>query len=291
MNLLPPLSALLVHPWAENPTSHCLPETTPSSPALIQCALVFFQIYEARSSLQHRNSVIVSVVFTSLLQNQLKELEFNVLDSLNTKLVRTVSANNYRCVHSLCSCAVTRHFVSCNHLTYLFSQNGTSLHDPVKVPFILLPESQNEGQFAFTVESISMPQKLKGTLTYMIKVVSKNNFDFRLDSQMLFALKFALVVLCGHWQMWWLLFPDWRRFNAGQNWLQTQFVVFIISCRYSLQWVSRACCCSQTFCGSRVFCAVKQKLSPHNFRGASASVAWSNCCRTWLCHYLPKPYG
>ena len=50
-----------------------------------------FQVYEARSSLQHRNRVIVSVIFTNLMQNQLKELEFNVLDSLNTKLVRTVS--------------------------------------------------------------------------------------------------------------------------------------------------------------------------------------------------------
>ena len=31
--------------------------------------------------------------------------------------------------------------------------------------------SSNEGQFAFTVESIVMAQKLRGTLTYVIKVV------------------------------------------------------------------------------------------------------------------------
>ncbi len=51
---------------------------------------LLFQIYEVRSSLQHHNRVIVSVIFTNLMQVQLKELEFNVLDSLNTKLVRTV---------------------------------------------------------------------------------------------------------------------------------------------------------------------------------------------------------
>ena len=49
-------------------------------------------------------------------------------------------------------------------------QPGRAPHEPVKVPFILLPETQNEGQFAFTIEQISMPQKLKGTLTYFMKV-------------------------------------------------------------------------------------------------------------------------
>jgi AP-3 complex subunit delta-1 len=52
----------------------------------------------------------------------------------------------------------------------IYFQIGCSHRDPVKVPFILLPNSQNEGQFAFSVESINIPQKLKGTLTYMEKV-------------------------------------------------------------------------------------------------------------------------
>ena len=51
-------------------------------------------------------------------------------------------------------------------------QPGRAPHEPVKVPFVLLPETQNEGQFAFTVEQITMPQKLKGTLTYFIKVTT-----------------------------------------------------------------------------------------------------------------------
>ena len=39
---------------------------------------------------------------------------------------------------------------------------------------VYLIESSNEGQFAFTVESIVMVQKLRGTLTYMIKVLYGN---------------------------------------------------------------------------------------------------------------------
>ena len=49
-------------------------------------------------------------------------------------------------------------------------QPGVPAHEAVKVPFVLLPNAQNEGQFAFTVDSINMPQKLKGTLTYVTKV-------------------------------------------------------------------------------------------------------------------------
>ena len=39
---------------------------------------------------------------------------------------------------------------------------------------VYLIESSNEGQFAFTVESIVMVQKLRGTLTYVIKVLYDN---------------------------------------------------------------------------------------------------------------------
>ena len=37
--------------------------------------------------------------------------------------------------------------------------------------FVNLTGSSNEGQFAFNVESIVMAQKLRGTLTYVIKVL------------------------------------------------------------------------------------------------------------------------
>ena len=42
--------------------------------------------------------------------------------------------------------------------------------EPVRVPFALPPSSQNEAQLQFLVNSIAMPQKLKGTLTYIAKV-------------------------------------------------------------------------------------------------------------------------
>ena len=45
--------------------------------------------------------------------------------------------------------------------------------DPVRVPFTLLAGTQNEALFQFHVNSISMPQRLKGTLTYVSKVTNQ----------------------------------------------------------------------------------------------------------------------
>lgn len=55
-------------------------------------------------------------------------------------------------------------------LIFVFLQIGQTTHDAVQVPFILPSGVSNEGQFAFSVESLSQPTKLKGTLTYMVKV-------------------------------------------------------------------------------------------------------------------------
>ncbi|VDI68190.1 AP-3 complex subunit delta [Mytilus galloprovincialis] len=107
--------------------------------------------YEIRGSHQRHDQVVVSVVFTNLTSNQIKDLELNVLDSLNAKLIRGI---------------------------------GCSHRDPVKVPFVLLPNSQNEGQFAFSVDSINIPQKLKGTLTYMEKTddgSTHEKLDFKIN--------------------------------------------------------------------------------------------------------------
>lgn len=93
-------------------------------------------MYETRVTSQNRNQVVVSIIFSNLTDRHIKSMEFNVLDSLNTKLIRPI---------------------------------GSSSHDSVPVPFHLLPGCSNEGQFAFTVESIVMTQKLRGTLTYVIK--------------------------------------------------------------------------------------------------------------------------
>ncbi|XP_030851518.1 AP-3 complex subunit delta-1 isoform X2 [Strongylocentrotus purpuratus] len=91
--------------------------------------------YETRVDPKQNSQVVISVIFTNLTSSHLKALEFQVLDSLNTKLIR----------------------------------DAGSQHDGVKVPFQLPPEASNEGQFAFTIHAITMPQKLKGTLTYMVK--------------------------------------------------------------------------------------------------------------------------
>ena len=49
-------------------------------------------------------------------------------------------------------------------------QAGASSHDVVKVPFQLPPNMANECQFIFYVQSFLVPQKLRGTTTYMVKV-------------------------------------------------------------------------------------------------------------------------
>lgn len=106
--------------------------------------------YEIRVSQQRINQAIVSVVFTNLTAHNIKNLEFNVMDTLNTKLSRGM---------------------------------GNTSHDAVQVPFVLPPNVVNEGQFAFSVESIQMPTKMKGTLTYMVKTdegSTHEKLDFRI---------------------------------------------------------------------------------------------------------------
>eukprot|EP00058_Branchiostoma_floridae_P018373 XP_002603862.1 hypothetical protein BRAFLDRAFT_276908 [Branchiostoma floridae] len=106
--------------------------------------------YETRVQPQQGQQLIVSVIFTSLAQHHLKSLEFNVMDSLNTKMDRLP---------------------------------GATTHDGVPVPFQLPPNSFNEGQFAFQVQSINVAQKLRGTLTYTIKTEESSTsekLDFKL---------------------------------------------------------------------------------------------------------------
>ncbi|XP_070195049.1 AP-3 complex subunit delta-1-like isoform X2 [Littorina saxatilis] len=107
--------------------------------------------YEVRINHQRSNQIVVSIVFANLTSHTLKDLEFNVLDTLNTKLVRGM---------------------------------GHSNSDAVKVPFTLPAGTQNEGQFAFGVEEITAPQKLRGTLTYILKSAdgsSHEKVDFKIN--------------------------------------------------------------------------------------------------------------
>ena len=52
--------------------------------------MIISQTYEWRANLQHSNSVIASLIFQNHVAHHIKQLEFNTLDSLNTKLVRGV---------------------------------------------------------------------------------------------------------------------------------------------------------------------------------------------------------
>ncbi|XP_006897988.1 PREDICTED: AP-3 complex subunit delta-1 isoform X1 [Elephantulus edwardii] len=92
--------------------------------------------YDVQGSLQKDSQVTASVILENLSPSFLKNMELNVLDSLNTKMARP---------------------------------EGTSVHDGVPVPFQLPPGVSNEARFVFTVQSIVMAQKLKGTLSFIAK--------------------------------------------------------------------------------------------------------------------------
>ncbi|KAH0514130.1 AP-3 complex subunit delta-1 [Microtus ochrogaster] len=95
--------------------------------------------YDIQASLQKDSQVTVSVILENQSNSFLKNMELNVLDSLNTKMARP---------------------------------EGSTVHDGVPVPFQLPPGVSNEAQFVFTIQSIVMAQKLKGTLSFIAKWMS-----------------------------------------------------------------------------------------------------------------------
>ncbi|XP_065434321.1 AP-3 complex subunit delta-1 isoform X1 [Chrysemys picta bellii] len=92
--------------------------------------------YDIQGNLQNDSQVTVSVIFENKSASFLKSMELNVLDSLNAKMLRP---------------------------------EGSSVHDGIPVPFQLPPGISNEAQFVFTLQSIVMAQKLKGTLSFIVK--------------------------------------------------------------------------------------------------------------------------
>ncbi|UYV70621.1 AP3D1 [Cordylochernes scorpioides] len=94
------------------------------------------QTYETKVHQHRPHNLQVSILFRNLSACHMKDLEFNVLDTLNTKLLR-------------------------NNMT-----NGT---DGIKVPFQLPAGSSSEGQFMFSVEQVVVGQKLRGTLSYILQ--------------------------------------------------------------------------------------------------------------------------
>ncbi|XP_034386281.1 AP-3 complex subunit delta-1 isoform X3 [Cyclopterus lumpus] len=114
---------------------------------------------DIQGNLQDGSQVVVSVIFENKCDNFLKTMEFNVLDSLNSKLQRP---------------------------------EGSGPHDGLSVPFQLPPGVSNEARFVFTMQSIVMPQKLKGTLTFIIKNEDSSTHE-KLDFKLHFTCSSYLI--------------------------------------------------------------------------------------------------
>ncbi|XP_038136990.1 AP-3 complex subunit delta-1 isoform X5 [Cyprinodon tularosa] len=117
------------------------------------------EVYDIQGNLQDGSQVVVSVIFENKCNSFLKSMEFNVLDSLNSKLQRP---------------------------------EGSGPHDGVVVPFQLPPGVSNEARFVFTVQSIVMPQKLKGTLTFIVKNEDDSTHE-KLDFKLHFTCTSYLI--------------------------------------------------------------------------------------------------
>uniref|UniRef100_A0AAZ3QJM9 AP-3 complex subunit delta domain-containing protein n=1 Tax=Oncorhynchus tshawytscha TaxID=74940 RepID=A0AAZ3QJM9_ONCTS len=105
-------------------------------------------VCDIQGNLHDGSQVVVSVIFENKCDSFIKSMEFNVMDSLNSKLQRP---------------------------------EGAGPHDSLTVPFHLPPGISSEARFIFSVQSIVMPQKLKGTLTFIVKDSSTHEkLDFKL---------------------------------------------------------------------------------------------------------------
>uniref|UniRef100_A0A8D2Q570 AP-3 complex subunit delta-1 n=1 Tax=Varanus komodoensis TaxID=61221 RepID=A0A8D2Q570_VARKO len=117
------------------------------------------QTYDIQGTLQDDSRVTVSVILENKSSSFLKNMELNVLDSLNTKMLRP---------------------------------EGASIHDGIPVPFQLPPGVSNEAQFTFTLQSIAMAQKLKGTLSFIVKDEEGSTHE-KLDFKLHFSCASYLI--------------------------------------------------------------------------------------------------
>ncbi|KAG8519145.1 AP-3 complex subunit delta-1, partial [Galemys pyrenaicus] len=141
---------------APGPVENGAVEEEPLPPMSSYCLLAensyIKMTYDVQGSLQKDSQVTVSVVLENQSSSFLKNMELSVLDSLNAKLTRP---------------------------------EGSSVHDGVPVPFQLPPGISNEAQLVFTIQSIVMAQKLKGTLSFIAKNDEGSTHE-KLDFTLLF---------------------------------------------------------------------------------------------------------
>ncbi|XP_035612996.1 AP-3 complex subunit delta-1-like isoform X1 [Oncorhynchus keta] len=117
------------------------------------------EVCDIQGNLQDGSQVVVSVIFENKCDSFIKSMEFNVMDSLNSKLQRP---------------------------------EGAGPHDSLTVPFHLPPGISNEARFIFSVQSIVMPQKLKGTLTFIVKTEDSSTHE-KLDFKLHFTCTSYLI--------------------------------------------------------------------------------------------------
>nr|XP_028569877.1 AP-3 complex subunit delta-1 [Podarcis muralis] len=130
-----------------------------SSYALLAENAYIKMTYDIQGNLQNDSQVTVSIIFENKSSSFLKSMELNVLDSLNTKM---------------------------------FRPEGSSIHDGIPVPFQLPPGVSSEAQFVFTLQSIVMAQKLKGTLAFIIKDEEGSTHE-KLDFKLHFSCASYLI--------------------------------------------------------------------------------------------------
>uniref|UniRef100_A0A2K5R592 AP-3 complex subunit delta-1 n=1 Tax=Cebus imitator TaxID=2715852 RepID=A0A2K5R592_CEBIM len=146
----PPGSEEAAGEAAQEPVQNGAPEEEPLPVRGTSASLCLFPTCDVRGSLQEDSQVTVAIVLENRSSSVLKGMELSVLDSLNARMARP---------------------------------QGSSVHDGVPVPFQLPPGVSNEAQFVFTIQSIVMAQKLKGTLSFIAKNdegATQEKLDFRL---------------------------------------------------------------------------------------------------------------
>lgn len=130
----------------------------------------------------------MSIVLENQGSSFLKSMELNVLDSLNTKLARPEGSSVHDGVPvpfqlppgepAITSRALQRPqgIVLSRHTTFLSLGHSLAYYQrgckPPLRPRSVSPSPgiSNEAQFVFTIQSIVMSQKLKGTLSFIAKV-------------------------------------------------------------------------------------------------------------------------
>ncbi|MFH4981351.1 hypothetical protein AB6A40_008060 [Gnathostoma spinigerum] len=120
--------------------------------------------YETRVSTDEANQVAVAIAFENKTRDNLRQLELNILDTLNIRLLRS---------------------------------QGLSSMAPIPLDFQLSGGMSNEQVLRFSVKAINVSQKLRGTLTYFHDAENGSTQD-KIDFHIMFpTLSFTVFATIG----------------------------------------------------------------------------------------------